>query len=245
MIFSLAINNPFPEYSSWIIENHRAYAKSIGVDYMLHKEDDCWWTFKKDYEDVPEYDVINYFKIHLLEKYAKEYDEVLYIDFDILFNTEDNIFKAHDLTKGLHVRTTDAEEMFNDFIKYGKKLNPKSYVSKYITTYSMLDYNMSTPVINTGLILGNSKYINKIKFCDNIRYMIELIDRDSIFTEEIKQQLTYNNEAMFAYMIEANKVPIVNNEGQWNYSHHKGTEFNSNNKIFHMISKEFWRLSWL
>ena len=245
MIFSISINNPFPEHASWILENHRAYAKSIGVDYIPHGNDLCWEAFKSQYPDVAEYDVINFYKIYLLEGYARDYDKVLYIDFDILFNTKENIFDAHDLSKGIYVRTTEAKEKFIDVMNHGATLNPKSFVSKYITTYKMSNYTIEDPVINTGLILGSSDYINKIKFTENIDKMIGLIDSPSIFTEEITSKLTYNNEAMFRYMVSTNKIPIINNNGQWNYSHHTGDEFYPDNKVFHMISKEFGRLSWL
>ena len=45
------------------------------------------------------YEIVNFYKIYLLDKLAEEYDEILYLDFDAIPVTNDNFFEYWDLTK--------------------------------------------------------------------------------------------------------------------------------------------------
>ena len=40
--------------------------------------------FKADYPQVTGYEIINFYKIHVLEQLAQGYDEILYLDFDAI-----------------------------------------------------------------------------------------------------------------------------------------------------------------
>ena len=44
------------------------------------------------YPYLTTYNVINFYKIHLLYELSKEYDEVLYLDFDVVPMKYDNFF---------------------------------------------------------------------------------------------------------------------------------------------------------
>ena len=77
----------FQEYYPWLKERHIDYSRTLGVDYTLYENDEKWYEFKKyfnkTYPQVTAYNVVNFYKIHLLYELSKEYDEVLYLDFDV------------------------------------------------------------------------------------------------------------------------------------------------------------------
>ena len=58
---------------------------------------------QKDYPYLTTYNIVNFYKIHLLYKLAQEYDEVLYLDFDVVPMKSDNFFERWDLSKGIAI----------------------------------------------------------------------------------------------------------------------------------------------
>ena len=91
----------FQEYYSWLKERQIDYAKNINVEYCLYENDEQWYKYKKffneTYPQITAYNVVNFYKIHLLYELAKEYDEILYLDFDVVPLNNDNFFDAWDL----------------------------------------------------------------------------------------------------------------------------------------------------
>ena len=46
-------------------------------------------NLRKDFPELTGYEIVNFYKIHLLYELAKEYDEILYLDFDAVPLTKD------------------------------------------------------------------------------------------------------------------------------------------------------------
>ena len=91
------------EYFDKLVENKRAYAERIGVEFKFFQ------NTMKDFE-VPgqlEFTKANLYKHHVMAKLAEEYDEVMYCDMDVVFNTDENIFDELDLSKGIHIKDQD------------------------------------------------------------------------------------------------------------------------------------------
>ena len=73
--------NQFKKFSSKLREGLKQYAENCNADFNLT-------TFTtKNYDDL------NLEKIKMWEKYLDDYDEVMYLDFDIIPNTNKNIFE--------------------------------------------------------------------------------------------------------------------------------------------------------
>ena len=49
------------------------------------------------------YNVVNFYKLKLLYELSKHYDEILFLDFDVVCLTEKNFFDVFDLNKGIAV----------------------------------------------------------------------------------------------------------------------------------------------
>jgi len=112
--------NAFKEHYKRLIESKRKYAKSIGVPFIMYEYDTQYQTFEKSFlKDFPEltgYEIVNFYKIHLLYELAKNYDEILFLDFDAIPVTKDSFFDAWDLSKGICV--------YNNNAMVNKKMKP-------------------------------------------------------------------------------------------------------------------------
>ena len=74
--------NAFKKHYKRLIESKRKYAKSIGVPFIMYEYDTQYQTFEKSFlKDFPEltgYEIVNFYKVHLLYELAKNYDEILF-----------------------------------------------------------------------------------------------------------------------------------------------------------------------
>ena len=58
---------------------------------------------KRHYPFITTYNIVNFYKLKLLYELSKTYDEILYLDFDVVCLTKDNFFDNWDLDKGIAV----------------------------------------------------------------------------------------------------------------------------------------------
>lgn len=121
---------PFEKYYSRIIESHKAYANSINVDYKLCE------TLPALFH-TPTYDQINFGKYYHGEKLCEEYDEILYIDFDVIPNTTENFFEVFNISDYIPVRATipynpkTADKIIQEYELETAKEKHNYYVKKY------------------------------------------------------------------------------------------------------------------
>ena len=99
--------NQFKEHYSKIIDNKKRYADNIGVDFHLHENDKDFKYyvkyFKTHFPFITMYNIVNFYKLELMNNYLVDHDEVLYLDFDAMPVTKDNFFEVWDLSKGIAV----------------------------------------------------------------------------------------------------------------------------------------------
>ena len=81
------------DFKDKIVEYKKRYADHCLADYKLFEDFGDFETFS----EMSVYDNIQYYKLHLLKELAKEYDEVLYLDFDVIPMQPINFFAAFDL----------------------------------------------------------------------------------------------------------------------------------------------------
>ena len=88
------------EYFDGLIVNKENYADKIDVDFKFYHN-----TMKDfDVDTELEFTKANIYKHHIMAELAKEYDEVMYVDMDVVFNTKKNVFDELDLSKGFHIQ---------------------------------------------------------------------------------------------------------------------------------------------
>ena len=147
------------EYFDLLIKNKSDYAASIGADFKLYHNTIGNW---KTSLDTP-FTTSNLYKHYLMDKIADDYDEVMYVDMDVIFNTTENVFTSIDLSKGIAVKDQDDRIIDKDPFKalqrsFGKR-NP---TLKYHITKDLLK-GKDNHVINTGVMIGRSEHIKLLE----------------------------------------------------------------------------------
>ena len=112
IIYSIYIENKEPnlsekhQFTKTQLEKHydrlvdvkKEYAKHCNAEYRIYGNDTYYQKFKKKFDGF-EFDIINLYKIYLWEELGKEYDNVLYLDLDVIPNTTENFFETFDMNK--------------------------------------------------------------------------------------------------------------------------------------------------
>jgi hypothetical protein len=244
--------NAFKEHYSRLIQNKQEYADNINVPFKMFEYDEQYKEFEtnfaKDFPEFTGYEVINFYKIHLLNELAKEYDEILYLDFDAVPLTKDNFFDVWDLSKGICVLQN------NDDVVKNLKVNHsiRSPTAKYYNCQAMLidgSYNHKNDVINTGIIGARKEDIQQLDFFGNFRNIIDLMtnlmyDESGMYPQNILDMFRYDNETIFSYKVQISGVNIQWLDDEWHYFFDKQGYIPKETKIAHAICKDFeciWR----
>ena len=227
------------------------YAENIGADYILFEKDnqykDYFKSFKKNYPQISEYDVVNFYKQWLMLKMAEKYDNVCYLDFDVIPNTKEDIFKAH------KIDTHFACAENNSLAVWGKIIDSNRYntcirnpASKYWNCHAMLfqeGYEPETDVFNTAIMVSSSKIINQLNYFGNFDETLKLMsfvknDKNSIYPHNIKRVFGYDNETVFAYKRIVNEIEIDYITDDWHWRVDTDI-WKEDAKMFHVMNKKF------
>ena len=244
--------NAFKKHYDKLKYSKEKYAKQIGADFIMFEYDEQYKTFEKNFtKDFPEftgYEVVNFYKIHLLYELSKKYDEILYLDFDAVPLTSESFFDAWDLSNGICV--------YNNNYHVRKDYNTvqviRSPTAKYFNCHAMLlDYglNPNNNVINTGIIGVRKEDIQKLNYFGKFRDIIDMMtrlrdDRGGLYPNNIVDMFRYDNETIFSFKTKVNQVNIQWLDNKWHYFLDTQKFIPEETKIVHAISKDFdlvWR----
>jgi len=226
----------FNKYKPQLIECKQNYADKCNADFVLHEV------------PITDYNTLQFEKIIQLEKYAYEYDEVLYLDFDVIpIPSARNIFDYVDTSKiAMHPLKRD--------LKHGKLrsalnsgwMDNQNVFAKTCAKKAMLlldGINGNDNLYNTGVTLGNSEIIKKINFTEQLSEMNDTLDEakeDSLFPEEISRNFYYNNEVYISYLVERDNIPHVDLTMNWNFIIDDVQTYpTSAGELMHYVRKEF------
>ena len=238
--------NAFKNHYDKLIETKITYAEYCEADFVMFEYDDQYKTFVqnflKDYSDFTGYEIINFYKIHLLYELSKKYDEVLYLDFDVIPFTDESFFDVWDLSKGICVYSN------NDHVIKNVRVNHsiRSPSAKYYNCHAMLlehGLNTKNDVINTGIIGARKEDIEKLdffgKFKDTIDLMTELRnDTSGLYPQNIIDMFRYDNETIFSFKREVNNIEIQWLDDKWHYFLDKQKFIPKDTKLVHCMSKD-------
>lgn len=230
------------EYMDRLVNNKKEYAKSCGVDFkFFHNTMGDKNLGKTDIAFTNS----NLYKHQLMAKLADEYDQVMYVDMDVVFNTTENVFDKIDLSKGIAVKDQDLEvhsKSYSEALKlsFGMR-NP---TLKYFITKDLLG-GKDNHVINTGIIIGNSSDIKKLQYIKRLPPIVKRIAK--LKDESIKDgKLNWirhffypNNESIFSYILEKHKIPYQILDDTWHDIRDDQIVDRPYGKIIHFINKQF------
>ena len=199
------------EYFDILLQNKKDYAEKIGVEFIFYHN-----TYDSSFLEVKDqYVGINLYKIHLLEKLSRKYDEILYVDFDVIFNTNKNFFEKFDLKKGIVVKDQNHEIIAKDPDNNAIYEMPKRCPTlKYFITKELLK-GKENNVLNTGIIGAHKKHIKKLKFLQRFNTISKKIEKLKDPLHFVRKEYYPNNEAIFSYLLERYKIPYVLMDHDW------------------------------
>ena len=226
----------FNKFKPKLIQCKNDYAKKCNADFVLHEV------------PITDYNSLQFEKIIQLEKYADEYDEILYLDFDVIpANYARNIFDHVDTSKiGMHPLKRDLKHGKLRSALNGSWINNQNVFVKTCAKKSMLlldGINGNDHLYNTGVVIGNSEIIKTINFSNQLDDLHDLLDEakeDSLYPKEISDHFYYNNEVYMSYLVERDNIPHVDLTMNWNFIiDHVQTYPNSAGELMHYVRKEF------
>ncbi len=190
-----------------LVENKLTYAEFCEAEFIVD-ETPC-----KDYEEL------NHHKLRRFEELAYKFDNVCYLDFDVIVNADQNIFTRFDMSK---INAFDIDT--SDMVPTGDHYD---YKSKLFHKKEMLENYDSNLIFNTGILVGGSEVIKTIKYTDNLEKLKKL-------TKELELPFVSNNEVYFTYLIEKNNIPYSRLPEDWHSFQYKPWA-----KMIHPILKDF------
>ena len=234
-----------------LVDCKQQYADSIGVDFVIvNKFKEYYDEMKSKYPFLTTYNIINFYKIYLLYKFSSKYDEILFLDFDVVPNTKENFFEVWDLSKGVAILNNNDKVMRLDELTESNQ-TIRSPTSKYYNTKAMLfDMGMKTEndVVNTGIIGINKSNLYKLAYFNTFdRDMIKMTQLKfdtSVFPKKVVGYFGYDNETLFGVKIKENNVPVQRLDDKWHYFFDKWLFIPEDTKLIHAINKRFdiiWR----
>lgn len=237
-----------------LIDCKRHYANSIGADFKMVETNQNYiqhYNYFKTYLPfITTYNIINFYKIRLLYQFAQNYDEILFLDFDVVPNTKENFFEVWDLSKGIAILNNNDKVMRLDELTESNQ-TIRSPTSKYYNTQAMLfDQNLKTEndVVNTGIIGVNKEHLQKLNYFQDFDNMIDKMTKlksdTSVFPKKVVSYFGYDNETLFSFKIKKNNVPVQWLDDKWHYFFDKWLFIPEDTKLIHAINKRFdiiWR----
>ena len=251
---NLHTKNQFKENYFKLLANKQWYSDKINTEFKLFEYDDKYKEyqshFKKKYPFITSYNIVNFYKLHLLCELSKFYDEILYLDFDVVCLTNENFFETWNLNKGICVYNNSGLVKKIEAITE-RSQTIRSPTSKYYNAQAMLlekCLNPKNKVINTGIIGANKDHINELKYFDdfdnNLNIMTKLQSNYDIFPKKIVDFFGYDNETLFSVKLIENNVPVQWLDNHWHYFFDTQGFIPKETKFVHTINKKFdvvWR----
>lgn len=244
-------NSLFKKNYNKLKQAHQKYANKIGVEYKLFEYDEKYKEyydfFRTNYPEINEYSIVNFYKIYLMYELAEKYDEILYLDFDVIPLTNDNFFDVWDLNKGICIYNNNMHVNSRNQPLHKLNHTDRSPTAKYYNAQAMLiatGHNPECDVINTGIIGAKKEHIKQLKYFDDFRTTLDLMTKlrkedDGMYLPNIRKMFAYDNETLFSYKLKSTNTPHQWLDKSWHFFFDKIWYIPKTVKIVHCINKEF------
>ena len=238
-----------------VTQRQKQYANDIGADYRLFEWDytykNFFHTITTDHPEISEYDVVNFYKHRVMRDMAEEYDQICYLDFDVVPNTKEDIFTSHHIEKCFIVADNNRQAIRGkvmDVRKYNMCIrNP---ASKYWNAHALLTeegYDPDNDVFNTGIMVASSETIKKLDYFKDFDWMITRMtdvkhDEFSLYHPNIQRVFNYDNETVFSFWIKTREVEVQYMTKEWHWivdsTMTHPMQIDPKAKMYHFINKK-------
>lgn len=250
--------NKLKSYYSDLLNVKKDYAKKCNAEFIMFGQDEVYDKFKSKY-NLYEFDTLNFYKHFLYENLFEKYDNILYLDFDVIPNTNQSFFEEFDMSK-INVRSVNStiENTWSKDAKFNRDEKTKDHdyiINTHFDKYSMYIkalakqsmlfvndiYDVTYEVINTGIICASSKILKQVQLMKNLDNLINLLNKaksEEYFGNTISSMYEPNNETFFTYLLEKNNLNWNNLPKTWHDMLLKNDDI-SNSYMIHVINKKF------
>lgn len=256
----------FKDNYNFLKSYQQKYAQQLEIDYILYENDSKWKEYKnyfeKNYPFISKYNIVNFYKIQLMYDLSKLYDEILYLDFDVVPLTNDNIFNSINFNNGIACKVNHERDPQNYLIlstpkilkqkeewfeKTGITFSERDPRSKYWNCRALLmesGYNGDNDVYNTGIVLTNKNNLKKLRYFENFKntlnFMHQVKNTEGLWPKFIQNSFGYDNETLFSFKMKTNKVDLIKLDDIWHWPYRKAINFiPKKTKMVHVINKNF------
>jgi hypothetical protein len=258
--------NEFTNNYSFLKNKQKEYAKHLKIPYILYENDKKWKEYKKQFKEkypfVSQYNIINFYKIQIMYELCETYNEVLYLDFDVVPVTKTNMFREINIKDGIackinHERNPEyysilttaksIREREQYFKETGITFSERDPKAKYWNCRALLiekGYTGNNDVYNTGIILANKQNLKKLKYFDNfdedLKFMYQIKHENGLWPEFIKKCFGFDNETLFSFKMKTNNVNLINLDETWHFAYRDFINYIPiQSKMIHTINKNF------
>lgn len=240
----------FQKYYDKLLACKQKYADDIGVSFLMYEYDDDFKLYKKwfnhYYPQITEYNIVNFYKLQIMHELCRHYDEVLYLDFDVVPVTKENFFEEHDLSKGIAIKDNNnlAKKTLREL--RGRPVESiRSPTAKYWNCLALLEsngYNTDNDVFNTGIVGISAQHMKQLAYFDNIENMIKQMDdlkNDEMYPDEIREMFGWDNETIWSYLVKTRELPVQWLHWQWHLFYDRYKVVPKRSRFVHVINKKF------
>lgn len=229
----------FRKYHKTLTEKHKQYADLCKADYVSFD------IGTHTYQDI------QFTKIDKLCELVDEYDEILYLDMDVIPNTDKIIFDSFDLSKMcIHFNPPPWVPEHRELVRC---LDNKTFTFSYMDSWvkclikkSMLlldDVYGTDAVANTGVICVNSEAIKNMELKQKMILANETYEEaleDNFHPQRILDAWRKNNEVFISYILERYNIEYNEIGRQWNYIlDNKIKKYTPVGYFIHQVNKDF------
>ena len=241
----------FKEYATWLRKKQERYAKLCGADYTLFGYDDTYIGYKEEfnklYPQIVSYNIVNFYKISKLIDLCEIYDEVLYLDFDVVPVSDLNFFEHHNFNEGIHIMNGTADSQGKANVLNNVAYSNRSPSAKYWNARAMCmfdDLPGDHEVFNTGIVGASKKYMDQLDYYGDFKSVLGLMDKlktedSGVFPPQIQKMFGYDNETIWAYKTIKNKVNCIKLDPKWHHFMDKWNYIPKDTNLVHMVNKNF------
>ena len=253
---SLKGKENFNKNISYLIGMQKEYASKIGAVYKFFGNDIFWEEYYRDmkskYPFLTTYLILNFYKIHLLYELSEEYEEVLYLDLDVIPITDLDFFEYHDVKNNIVVQKEFPPHIKSWWHRIRMEnsktnLSARSPEAKCWNAHALLSYAGYRPlreVYNTGIVGASKSSLRKLNYFEDFEELLDLMtdlkEEEGMYSSTMRESFGWDNETILSYKIIINNVPEINLDRKWHYI--LDSKFNfipEDTHMVHVINKEF------
>ena len=243
--------NSYEKYNKELIENKKNYAEKCGSEFILFGHDDEYLNFSSKMREIiptiTEYNIINFYKFDRLEFLSRTFDEILFLDFDVVVNTSTSFFDTHNLSNKFYVASSKIDiKSLSDFNTIQYNLDFRSPAAKMLNSILLCHeydhYVVNIPPYNTGIMGCSPDTINQLDYFGNFSEIMETmsqITQDTQMPKHLSCGMGWDNESVFGFKSSITKLPMCDLEKGWHFIISGTCQPDNPGNFLHYINKRF------